>query len=622
VEPLHAQGTQNSQLPVLKQLSIEELLELDVTLPLRRDERVMDAPAAVVVLTNEDLRRQGATSLPEALMHVPALFVARFSASSWIVASRGFANTSSNKLLVMVDGRSVYSPLFSGVFWNQQDALLFDLERVEIIRGPGATLWGSNAVNGVINVVSKRAADTQGLIVSVGGGAEEQLYSAARYGGRLGTGHYRVYGKFFARDGANLSTGADAQDGQQLGQGGFRVDFAPQRGAFTLQGDVYRTTSDTALAGDIEGSGANLLARWTRRQAGGGELQVQTYVDRTDRIVPNQIDEGRNTFDIDVQQQATLHVRHAVTLGASYRYSADQTKASPLLAFEPANRGTHLLTAFVQDEVSLAPTVMLVGGVKIERNDYTGIEWQPSARLRWMPSQRQNVWVAASRAVRMPTRFDTDVRVFQAGRLVASGNPDFRSESVIAFEGGYRVRPHPLVAFDLTAFHNRYDNLRSQELVAFGVLVDNKLNDNSTGANIIASVQPRPWLRLTGSYTRLAHRISLDPGSRDVYSGLFETIDPENMVDLQVRLDLPRGIEFDAMGRHVGALPQIVSQIPGTPAYNELTVRAGWRASNRLEVSIVGRDLLHESHVEFISPTSPRITRLERAIFTRVTVAF
>jgi iron complex outermembrane recepter protein len=497
------QPAQSSQVPVLKQLSIEELVELDVTLPLRREDRVMDAPAAITLLTGEDLRRQGAVSLPEALRHTPGLYVARFSGSSWVVASRGFASTSTNKILVMIDGRSVYSPLFSGVFWEQQDALLLDLDRVEVIRGPGASLWGANAVNGVINVVSKGTADTQGTLVTVGGGAEEQLMTGVRHGGRAGNGHYRVHGKFFQRDGASLANDVDAGDGQRFGQAGFRTDWDRSTDAFTVQGDVFRTTNDPLPGGrQIRSNGANVLARWTRRPSSRSEWQVQSYLDRTHRIVPNQIDEARTTWDVDVQHRRNAHARHTLSTGVSYRFSTDQTIASPLLAFDPANRATHLFSGFVQDEIVVSPTLTAIAGTKVERNDYTGVEWQPSVRMRWMPTRAHTVWAAASRAVRMPTRFDTDVRVFQGPVLVAVGNPDFESESVIAYEVGYRAAPSPYVAFDLTAFHNRYDNLRTQELTGARVRVGNGLNNRSRGANLSMTVQPRPWARLTGAYTR------------------------------------------------------------------------------------------------------------------------
>jgi iron complex outermembrane receptor protein len=471
-------------------------------------------------------------------------------------------------------------------------------------------------------VVSKSAVDTQGFAVTVGGGAEEQVFAAARYGGRGGAGHYRVYGKFFDRDGGKLTNGADAEDGQRLGQGGFRFDAGSLARTFTLQGDVYTTHSDTPAADDIEATGANVLARWTRRPSARSELQLRTYFDWTDREVPNQIAETRRTIDIDLQQRYNVRDRHALSAGGNYRYSSDHTAPSAVLAFEPSDRATHLVAGFLQDEFRLTPAVTLVGGIRFEHNDYTGVEWQPSVRASWMPTRRNTVWGAVSRAVRMPTRFDTDIRVYQGPILIATGNPDFHSETVVAFEAGYRTSPRAWLAIDLTAFSNRYDNLRSQELIGGRVVVDNMLNDSSVGGNVTVTVQPQPWMRLTGSFTRQTHDLRLDPGSTDIYRGQFETIDPETIARAQARFDLPRGLEADLTLLHVGALPQIVPQIPGTPAYTEAGFRIGWRITPQFDLSLIGRDVLHDQHVEFISPTSSRITWLERAVFTRLTVAF
>ena len=616
------QTGQSGPLPALKQLSIEELLDLDVTLPLRRDERVMDAPAPIAVLTAEDIRRQGAVSLPETLRLVPALHVARFNGSSWIIASRGFASTSANKMLVMIDGRSVYSPLFSGVFWDQQEAMLADLDRIEIIRGPGASLWGANAVNGVINVVSKRAAQTQGTFVSIGGGLEEQFSTAVRHGGRAGTGHYRVYGQFFKRDSATLAGNVDSQDGQRFGQGGIRVDLGPAANAVTLQGDVYASRVDIFDRRDIRGDGINVLGRWTRQMSPTAELEVQGYVDRTHRYVQDQFQESRLTFDIEAAHRWTDERRHSLNVGAGYRRSGDDTTPSRLLAFEPEDRSTDLFTAFAQDEITISPRVSAIAGVKLERNDYTGLEWQPSARLRWRPSRTQTLWGAVSRAVRMPTRLDTDLRIFLNSIVVVRGNPDFHSESVIAYEVGYRAAPAASVVVDVTAFVNRYDDLRTQEFDGRQILVGNGLNDRSIGGNITATVQPRPWARLTGSYTRLAHRLTLDPASGDLGRGLQETIDPSYTARLLGRFDAPHRLEFDVGALFVGELPQASPSIPPTPAFQEANFRIGWWVTDRIELALIGRDVLHESHVEFISPTSARVTRLERALYTRMSIAF
>lgn len=617
---VEAGQAQAAQLPALKQLSIEELLELDVTLPLRREERAIEAPAPITLLTAEDIRRQGAVALPDALRTVPGLYVARFNASSWIVTSRGFASTAANKMLVMIDGRTVYSPLFSGVFWDQQDAMLEDLERIEVIRGPRASLWGSNAVNGIINVVSKRADQTQGALLSVGGGSEEQFATSMRYGGPAGNGHYRVYGKFVKRDAATLADDVDAEDGQRFGQGGFRLDLGRPVNALTVQGDVYASRVDLSGRQDIRAGGANVLARWTRRTAASAELQLQGYVDRTHRFVEGQIEERRITVDLDAQHRWAA-ARHTLSVGGSYRRSADDTTPSALLSFDPEDRATDLAAGFVQDEITLTPKALAIAGVKVERNDYTGVEWQPSVRLRYLPARNQTLWGGVSRAVRLPTRLDTDVRVFVGTALVAAGNPEFESEDLVAYEAGYRAAPIPTVAFDLTAFHNRYDDLRTQELVAGRIVVGNGLADRSTGGNISVTVQPRPWARISASYARLSHDFSLDPASRDITGGLQEAIDPSYHGRISGRFDAPHGIELDGTFFFVGALPQTAPGVPGTPAYQEASFRIGWRVSPRVELSLMGRDVLHGDHVEFISPTSGRVTRLQRAIYTRLSLA-
>jgi iron complex outermembrane receptor protein len=614
--PVQAQEAALPKSP-LKQLTLEELLDIDVSLPLRREERVFQAPAAVSLLTSEDLRRLGAVTLPEALSTVPGLFVSRFTASSWVVTTRGFASTAANKLLVMIDGRSVYSPLFSGVLWDQQDAFLLDLDRIEVTRGPGASLWGSNAVNGVINVVSKPASQTQGTLVTIGGGAEERFHTGVRYGGRAGGGHYRVYGLTFIRDEARLSTGEPAQDGQRFGQGGFRTDFGDRSRALTLQGDVYVSRADLFGRDDIQASGGNLLARWTRRAGASAELNVQAYFDRTTRRVPQQFAERRNTFDVDIDQRRDFG-RHSLNVGGGFRRSDDDTDPTPLLFFEPEERATNLVTVFAQDEFHLTPTLAAIGGLRAERNDYTGWELQPMGRMRWNPSATQTIWGAVSRAVRLPTRFDTDLRIQQNGVVVITGSDDFDAERAVAYEFGYRHAPVPRLVWSLELFHNRYDDLRTQEPAPGApVRIDNGLNVDVSGLKLAGSAQPRPWARITTSYTYLHEDASLDPDSRDLGRGLLETIDPTHQLQLSARFDLPHRVELDGPARYVSALPT-----PGTPAYTEAGFRLGWHATSRLELALVGRDLLHRDHIEFVSPTSVRQTRLQRALFTRATLTF
>ena len=609
-----------SQLPTLKQLTLEELLNVDVTLPLRRPVRILDAAAAVNVITSEDIWRSGAVSLPEVLRASPSLFVGRFSAASWVISSRGFASTAANKLLVLVDGRSVYSPLFSGVFWEQIDAPIFDLDRIEVVRGPGASLWGSNAMNGVVSIVSKSARDTQGTFLSAGTGAEEHFFSSVRHGGRAGSGHYRLFGKLVARDDAHLTDGSAAEDWQRAGHFGARFDFGSPTNELTLQGDGFVSRLGLAGRDDLESSGANVLARWTRSVASQGNLQVQAYFDHSTRFVPAQFDEVRDTVDVDLQHRFTLRGRHQLSWGGGYRTSADDTTATVLLFFDPEDRRTHLVSAFLQDEIAITPRVVLTAGARLEHNDYTGLETQPTVRARWTPYPSHSLWGAVSRAVRLPTRLDTDVRITQGGRVVIAGNPSFDAETVIAYEGGYRMSAAQMFSADVAVFRNRYDDLRTQELPrALGspVTIGNGLNITTTGIEFTGSVQPRPWMRFTSSYAFLGKDLTLDPDSRDPTRGLNEAIDPRHQWSLSGRVDLPHRIELDGSLRTISALPN-----PGTPRYTEANLRLAWRPVQRFELSLVGRDLLHSTHLEFVSPTSSRRTELERAVYTRVSVAF
>jgi iron complex outermembrane recepter protein len=604
------------QLPALKQLTLEELLDVDVTLPLRRPERGLESAAAVSVLTSEDIWRSGAVVLPEVLRAAPGLFVGRFSNTSWVVTARGFASTSANKMLVMMDGRSVYSPLFSGVFWEQLDYPLADLDRIEIVRGPGASLWGSNAVNGAIHIVSKNARDTQGTLISGGTGSEEHGFGSVRHGGRAGNGYYRLYGKFAARDDAHLEDGTPGGDWQRVGHVGSRFDFGSDTNGVMLQGEVFTSRSGLAGRDDLESSGGHVLGEWKRDFGAGNHLQLQFYYDRTARLVPLQFQEVRDTYDVELQHRKPFGARHVFAWGGGYRLSRDNTTPTVLLFFDPEDRTTHLLSAFAQDEFAVHEDVVVTAGARLELNHYTGLEAQPTARVRWMPDTTQTVWGGISRAVRLPTRLDTDVRVLSEGRVVIAGNPDFSSEEVIALDAGYRVNPLDMFAADLSVFRNRYNDLRSQE-PGEPATIGNGLNARASGFELTARLQPRDWLRVTASYARLALSLTLDPDSRDVRRGAGEAVDPEHQWFVQGRANLPGDIELDTHLRHVSALPD-----PGTPAYTEATVRLAWRPSARVELSLVGRDLLRAHHLEFVSPTSPRRSAMERAVYTRISVAF
>src|SRR5713226_8886719 len=421
----------------LADLSIEELGNIQVTSVSKHPERLADAPASIFVITGEDIRRSGATRLPEALRLAPNLEVARASASSYAISARGFNNTIANKLLVLIDGRTVYTPLFSGVFWDAQDVMLEDVERIEVISGPGATLWGANAVNGVINVITRRASDTQGAFAYAQSGNLERGYGA-RYGGTLGEGgSYRVYGRSFDIFNTSNASGATASDGWSKGQVGFRTDWGTAANGFTLQGDAYRGSLDQANNDNTSISGNNLLGRWNRDLAAWGQLQVQSYFEHTERDIPGTFAERLNILDVEFQHRLRPMGAHRLTWGGGYRHGDDRVTNSVVLAFLPADRSLRWANVFAQDEIALQENLRLTLGTKFENNYYTGTEPLPSARLAWKPDPQRLVWGAASRAVRAPSRIDRDFFV-TAGSLQLKGGPDFVSEVVKVFEVGYR----------------------------------------------------------------------------------------------------------------------------------------------------------------------------------------
>ncbi|HEV2856415.1 MAG TPA: TonB-dependent receptor [Thermoanaerobaculia bacterium] len=605
----------------LKKLSIEELMEIDVTSVSRRSERVSQAAAAVTVITGEDIRRSGVTSLPEALRLANALHVARFDSRTWAISARGFNISTANKMLVLIDGRSVYTPLFSGVFWDVQDLLLEDVDRIEVIRGPGATLWGANAVNGVINIITKSARQTQGGLVNAGAGNEERGFGALQHGGTLGgRTWYRAYGKYRSVDALALARGGSAEDPLRMAQGGFRVDGdRSARDSFTLQGDVYDGRIGDLVRADTDVSGGNLLGRWSRRFSEASSLDLQVYWDRTHRRVPVQFEEHRDTWDVDLQHRLPFGGRHDLVWGLGYRSSADDVENSPVLAWVPGERTQSLFTVFAQDEIRLVPDrLRLTLGARLESHEIAGTEVQPTVRVAWTPSERQILWGAVSRAVRAPTRIDQDVRFLAGPVVVVQGSRDFDFEEVVAYELGYRLQPRASASVDLAAFYNVYDHLRSQERPASGapipITLANKLNAETYGAELRLNLQATPWWRLYSSYTYFHKDLSLDPGSTDPTGGVSEGNDPDHRFALRSYVDLPGRLELDTWLRYVNRLPS-----PRVPAYTELDLRLGWRATDRLELSLVGQNLLHDQHAEFFTAMPKEV---ERGVYGKATWRF
>lgn len=602
----HQASTQPNADQTFRRLSIEELAKIDVMSASKHAEPVNETATAISVITSEDLRRAGITELPEALRLATGIAVARFNGETWGISARGFNISTANKMLVLIDGRTVYTPLFSGVFWGVQDVVLEDVDRIEVIRGPGAALWGANAVNGVINIITKTSAETPGGLAVIRGGTNVGQ-TIVQYGGKAGVNAaYRVYGKYSYFGPQVFATGVTAHDRLSRAQTGFRIDWtSPARTTLTLQGDAYGGRSGLFDRPDISHRGGNVLGRLSHTYASGSQLQFQWYYDRTYRNVPRQFSEHRDTYDIDVQYRFTASRRNDFTAGGGYRLTRGRAVRSAVLFFDPPTRTSPLTNVFIQDEVGLIPgSLVLTLGSKFEHNDYTGFEYEPSARVRWSPTPRQLVWGAVSRAVRMPTRFDTDLRFTGLSPFVIlQGSSSFKSETVVASEVGYRVRVGNLLAVDVATFVNKYDDLRTQEPAAappgIPITLGNNLYATTGGLEIGLAYQPIQRLRLHAAYTRLAEDFSLRTGSRDATKGFSEYNDPKNQFSFRSYLDLPYATEVDAVFRFVGALPH-----PVVPRYGELTLRAGVGHGRPLGFSVIGDNLLHAQHGE-AAPTGP-----------------
>jgi iron complex outermembrane receptor protein len=599
----------------LKALSVDQLLDLEVTSVSKRSEPLAGAAASIYVITAEALRRSGATTLPEALRLAPNLQVARIDAGQYAISARGFNNAIGNKLLVLVDGRTVYTPLFSGVFWDQQDLLLQDVERIEVISGPGATLWGANAVNGVINVITRQARDTSGTLLAAEYG-ESELGAALRYGKDFGSGAFRVYAKYSGLDRSQRAGGIPLDDDWQRAQIGFRTDWDRDQDSFTVQGDAYDgETSHRGFVGPFEltaisVTGANVLGRWRRDLGDGDEFQLQAYVDHTERDDALFYRPTADIVDLDFQHSFGSGA-HRVVWGGGYRHARDDIDPGFATIFVPSSRSLSWGNLFVQDEIALRESLTAVLGLKLESNDYTGVEVLPSARLAWQTSEHQLVWSSLSRAVRAPARYDRDVRFPGFPPFFVVGGPEFESEVANVIEVGYRAQPASSLNFSVTAFAHLWDRIRSG--TSLPVRIENKIEGEIYGVEAWSEYRPiESWL-LSAGVTWMEDELRLKAGSTDPVGVNNNTLrnDPDYVASLRSRFDLPRGLQLDFGLRHTARLPA-----PVVPAYTELDVRLGWQSADGLGISLVGRNLLHDRHPEYGDATSRAF--IERAVVGQV----
>jgi len=607
----------------LKKLSIEQLMNLQVTSVSKRPERLSQSASAIQVITQEDIRRSGAASLPEALRLATNLQVAQLDSRQWAISARGFNGTAANKLLVLIDGRTVYTPLFSGVFWDVQEVPLGDIDRIEVISGPGATLWGANAVNGVINVITKDAKDTPGLLLSGGGGTEQHGFGTVRYGAAPGSHvRVRIYGRGFDRDAMAFPGGQDAADDWHLGQGGFRMDWeASSASRVTLQGDLYDGRIAQDSGGDIAVSGRSVMAKWSRTLSDRSSLAAQLYYDRTHRNIPGTFGEDLDTYDVDLQHGTRLGARHDVVWGLGYRLINDRTVvgSDSTLAFLPSHVAREWFSGFVQDEIALIPNrVHVTVGTKIEHNDYTGFEIQPSGRVSWRLAPSRTLWAAVSRALRTPSRIDRELFAPAKPPYFLAGGPDFHSEEELAYELGYRHQQGSL-ALSVATFYSRYHGLRSLEQVnpPPTVVIGNGQDGESYGAELTAEYWLANRWRVRAGYTELRVHIWRNPGSTDASGGATESQIPDRQFFLLSSVDLPAHLGLSAWFR---AIDDINHQL--VPAYAELNVTLTWQPMSKLDVSLVGQNLLHAQHREFAAATSPSRRDIQRGVYGAVAWRF
>lgn len=633
----------DASVDTLKSLSVEELMDLEVTSVSRRPEKLLEAPAAIQVITGEDIRRSGASSIPSALRLANNLDVAQENSHEWVISARGFSSDVGNKLLVLFDGRTVYTPLFSGVFWDRQDYLLEDIDRIEVIRGPGGALWGANAVNGVINISTKSAKDTQGLYLEAGGGTNLQDLFSARYGGELTSGaSYRVYGKYFDRNSEVLADGSDAMDSWHMGQGGFRIDARPSsQDSFTVQGDYYRTKEQIQSGGTASVSGGNLLGRWSRVLSETSDMSLQFYYDRTQLTFPvppvifapaGTFEDDLDTYDLDFQHRFQWGESHLMVWGLGYRYTHDVVGNSPGIAFFPPELDQNLFSGFVQDEFSLQDNLVLTLGTKVEHTDYTGFEVEPSVRMQWSLTDRQTLWGAVSRAVRTPSRIDRDISQPAPGFLIVilQGGPNFESETLLAYELGYRAQLGARVSAALSTFYNDYDDLRSTTIsppdpvfgLPFPFFFENNLEGETYGLELSVNFQVLDWWRLYAGYRLLEEDIRVKPSRTDFNNALNETNDAKQQASLRSSMEFPLDMELDAMLRWVDTRTMNNAGVPATvPDYIEMDIRFGWRPTSNLELSVVGQNLLHDHHPEFGVPDPTRV-EIERSVYGKLVWRF
>ena len=639
-------GAQAQSEDPLDQLTLEELMSVPVTTASRTAELSARVPAAIFVITPDDIRRSGATSLPEVLRLVPGMQVARVDAGKWAIGTRGFADRLSRSMLVLIDGRAVYSPLFAGTYWETQHVVLEDIERIEVIRGPGGTLWGSNAVNGIVNIITRSALETRGGLVA-GAGGTESMRGTLRYGGAVGERTWlRGHVSGFDQE-SQLATGPVEYDGWRLAQAGFRLDASLAAGRdLMIQGDAYEARLgewlvETSLAPPYRDAyptelplrGGNLHARLTSALGGDSDLQLQSYYEVTDRE-EYPVSETRQTFDVDLTLRHYGLPRQEIVWGAGYRLSTAEITTAPTASLPEGSEA--LLSFFAQDQVAITERLHVALGAKLEHNRYSGLEVQPSARATLLLSPTATLWAAATRAVRRPSRVE---RLYATTSILDPGapafvrllpNPDFRPEKLWAYEAGYRMQPHERLYFAVDGFYNEWRDLLSTDLLAaafqepappgpprtvYPVGFGNGIDGSSAGFEVFADVRPTAWWRAAGHYAYLSVWMTPEPGSTDLtQESRYEGGSPVHQASLRSSFDLPRDLTLDWHLRYVSELPDL-----DVSAYATSDVRLAWSFAEGAEVEVVGRNLHEPHHAEWPGENGGEDVEIQRSVHVGLT---
>ncbi len=600
----------------IRDAEIEDLLNMQVTSVSNAPENLRTSSAAVSVITSEDIRRSGVTSVMEALRGVPGVNVARQEQNKWAISIRGFNHRTSNKLLVLIDGRSIYDPLFSGTFWEVRDVFLEDVERIEVVRGPGGSTWGANAVNGVISIITKHAADTQGSLVSAGGGTEERVLGSVRHGGKISEDtFYRIYSRYVNRDNGYLAEGAS--DDSYNGQAGFRVDSRLGKDeTLNLQGQIFQGDNE-GVVGDfntLHGEGGSVQGRWERRLSESSVFSTDGYYDHFD-FDSGILGERRETGEVNIKEEHTFSDRFSSITALQYRYTTDQTFPSQIFSVDPDERNDHLYGGSFSGKYRAIKDVLdLHAGVKIQHNDYSGVEVQPDAGFAWTVNAKHTLWGSVSRAVRTPSRLENDFAFTlpETGQVVLRGNSDIEAENLLSYQLGHHFLLREDMLLSTTAFFNVYEDL----LLGEGTTINNTGHGDTYGAELAATWSATSWWELRGAYSYL--KVALSPDSDSTADPsvflLEEGSAPQHQAVLTSRIDLPAGFELDGMLRYVDRLYS-----PDVASYVVADLRLGYRVSENLELSVVGQNLFDDHHFE---QGGPEASQVQQGVYGKAVLTF